>query len=444
MATITERTKREGSEMARSYRGMSVKSHRVYTVEDIKALLKVSSNTVSNWVGEGLITSDGKRPYVFRGALIKHFHEQRIARSKINLRPGEFKCTGCKAEVFPDIATVEDHRPKAGRHMYSAVCPDCGAAIWKLSNATDCDIIEDCRNPNTTRQRLYEEKDQELGGIGINEAIPAPKVFLENDRTIAKWQTYAGRFDEKTVDAYLATLRYCEEITAGKRFDRFTITDAAKVRDDLKRRVRKDADAPLSTSTVKHRASHLNSFFEWLLKQEEGARLPKDLPEYFDLPKAAFARALPRAVKEFPTISEAEMMLQAMPSKSLVDQRARAIFAIAFLGALRADTAISLQMKHVDVAGRRIIQDGTAVRTKNGKSEHIFWFPIPSSFEEEVIGWIEVLNARGFRENDALFPSSDWLVEPRKLMGRGEQSIPVMASKYAVSDAPCQILDCGH
>lgn len=421
--------------MARSYRGVSVKSHRVYTVEDIKQLFKVSSNTVSNWVGEGLITSDGKRSYVFRGALIKHFHEQRIARSKTNLRPGEFKCTGCKAAVFPDIETVKDCCPNAGRHMYSAVCPDCGAAIWKLPNAADCDIIEDCRNPNTTRQRLYEEKDQELGGIGISGAIPAPKVFLENDRIIAKWQTYAGRFDDKTVDAYLATLRYCEEVTLGKRFDRFTITDAAKVRDDLKRRVRKDADAPLSTSTVKHRASHLKSFFEWLLKQEEGARLPKDLPEYFELPRAAFARALPKAIKEYPAIREAEEMLQAMPSKSLVDRRARAIFAIAFLGALRADTVISLQIKHVDVAGRRIIQDGTAVRSKNGKSEHIFWFPIPTSFEEEVIGWIETLKGRGYREEDALFPSADWLLEPRKLMNRGDQSVPVMATKHAVSEA---------
>lgn len=403
---------------------------------------RANRNTVSNWVGEGLITSDGKRPYVFRGALIKHFHEQRIARSKTNLRPGEFKCTGCKAAVFPDIETVEDHRSNAGRHMYSAVCPDCGAAIWKLSNAADCDIMEDCRNPNTTRQRLYEEKDQERGGIGINGAIPAPKVFLENDRIIAKWQTYAGRFDEKTVDAYLATLRYCEEVTSGKRFDRFTITEAAKVRDDLKRRVRKDADAPLSTSTVRHRASHLKSFFEWLLKQEEGARLPKDLPEYFELPKAAFARALPKTIKAFPNIDEAAEMLQAMPSKSLVDQRARAIFAIAFLGALRADTVISLQIKHVDVAERRIIQDGTAVRSKNGKSEYIFWFPIPTRFEEEVIGWIETLKGRGFREDDALFPSSDWLLEPRKWMNRGDQPVPVMATKHAVSEAFAVASEC--
>ncbi|UYV38685.1 site-specific integrase [Rhodobacteraceae bacterium D3-12] len=419
--------------MARSYKGVFVKSHRVYTVEDIKTLFKVNNNTVSNWVGEGLTTSDGKRPHVFRGSMIKHFHAQRTARSKIDLRPGEFKCTGCKAAVFPDIAKVQDVWTKPKKLMYRAVCPDCEAVVCKLPSAADCDIIEDCRNPNTTRQRLYEEKDQKPGGIGINKSVALPNAFLENDRIIARWQTFAGRFDEKTVDAYLATLRYCEEVTEGKRFDRFTVADAAKLRDDLKRRVRKDAEDPLSTSTVKHRASHLKSFFEWLLKQREGARLAKDLPDYLELPKAAFAQALPKDVKDFPKIDEAEEMLRAMPSKSLVDQRARAIFAIAFLGALRADTVISLQIKHVDVAGRRIVQDGAAVRSKNGKSEHIFWFPIPTSFEEEVIGWIGTLKARGFCEDDALFPSSDWLEAPRKLMNRGEQPVPVMATKHAVS-----------
>ena len=143
--------------MARSYKGVSVKSHRVYTVEDIKSLYKVNSNTVSNWVGEGLITSDRKRPHVFRGAMIKYFHGRRIARSKNNLRPGEFKCMACKAAVFPEIETVADRPSETGRMMHSAVRPDCGVAIWKLSNATDCDIIYDCRNPNTTWQRLYED-----------------------------------------------------------------------------------------------------------------------------------------------------------------------------------------------------------------------------------------------------------------------------------------------
>ena len=152
-----------------------------------------------------------------------------------------------------------------------------------------------------------------LGGTWICQGISPPDVYLANDRIIAKWQIYVGRFDEKTVASYLSTLRYCEDVTDGKSFEVFSISDAEKVRNDLKRRVRKDAQDTLSTSTVRHRASHLRTFFEWLLKQDEGAKLAKDLPDYFELPKAAFAAALPRAIKKYPTIEEAEQLLEEMP-----------------------------------------------------------------------------------------------------------------------------------
>ncbi|QCO55507.1 hypothetical protein EOK75_06935 [Pseudorhodobacter turbinis] len=150
----------------------------------------------------------------------------------------------------------------------------------------------------------YEEKDQISGGIGIEAGVFTPKLYFSNDRTLYKWQTYAGRFDEKTIDSHLSAIRYCEAICEGKRFEDFIIEDAARVRDDLKRRVRKDEDDNLSTSTVKHRASHLISFFEWCLKQDDFSRLAKDLPTYFQLPKAAFASAAARVMPTFPTIDD--------------------------------------------------------------------------------------------------------------------------------------------
>jgi integrase/uncharacterized protein YbaR (Trm112 family) len=421
--------------MARSYKGVPLKKNRVYNVEDIQRLFGVSANTISNWVGEGLQPSDQLRPYVFQGASLQHFHLQRRERSRKNLRAGEFHCTGCKAAVFPDIETVRDLDAKSGKHMYIAACPDCEKPLYKLSHAADCDIISDCRNPNSSRQRLHEEKDQILGGIGIEAGVPMPRLYLDNDRALYKWLTYAGRFDEKTVDGHLSAIRYCEVICGGKRFEHYTVEDAARVRDELKRRVRKEEDDSLSTSTVKHRASHLVSFFEWCLKQEGFSRLPKDLSAYFQLPKAAFAAAPARALRAFPTIDEAEALLLAMPSASLSDRRARAIFAIAFLGALRADTAISLRLKHVDLAGQRIIQDGTTLRSKNGKSANISWFPIPPVFAEEVVRWCKTLHELNYRDEDALFPSAENLFSHGLSVIPDRKPIPVMLTKHAVSEA---------
>lgn len=201
------------------------------------------------------------------------------------------------------------------------------------------------------------------------------------------------------------------------------------------RHARKDEDDSLSTSTVKHRASHLVAFFEWCLKQGGFSRPPKDLSTYFQLPKAAFASAPERALRAFPTIDEAENMLLAMPSASLCDQRARAIFAIAFLGALCADTVISLRLKHVDLAGQRIIQDGTTLRSKNGKSANIAWFPIPPIFAEEVVRWREALRALGYRDDDALFPSAENLFVHGLKAAPDRKLIPVMRTKHAVSEA---------
>lgn len=421
--------------MARSYKKVSIKKNRVYSVEDIQHLFNVSANTVSNWVGEGLQPSDKLRPYVFQGAVLQQFHMQRKARSRQNLRAGEFLCMRCKSAVFPDIETVRDSDTKSGKHMYVAVCPDCDIPIHKLSHAADRDIIEDCRNPNSTRQRLHEEKDQIPGGIGIEAGANMRTLYLANDRVIYKWQTYAGRFDDKTVDAHLAAIRYCEIVCEGKPFDRYSVGDAARVRDDLKKRVRKDDDAPLSTSTVKHRASHLVSFFEWCLKQGGFSRLPKDISAYFLLPKAAIAAAAARTPRAFPTIDVVKAMLLEMPSTSLCDRRARAILAITFLGALRADTAVSLRLKHVGVAGRRIIQDGTALRAKNGKSVIIAWFPIHHSFADEITQWCETLRGLGYRDEDALFPNTKDLFSQGLTLYPGRKPIPVMRSTHAVSTA---------
>ena len=58
--------------------------------------------------------------------------------------------------------------------------------------------------------------------------------------------------------------------------------------------------------------------------------LPGDFAGYLKLPKAIVAQAAQVKQKEFPSLSEAEELLNTMPSKSLVDLRARAIFALAF------------------------------------------------------------------------------------------------------------------
>jgi integrase len=418
--------------MRRSYTRASIKKDRVYSVTQLAENYSVSENTISNWVGEGLAPSDTQTPYRFRGAVVKEFHNRKRLMSKWNLRPGQFFCRRCQTRVFPHIKTVEDYVAKNGKHMYSAKCSACSGKLQKISAETDRDLVEDCRNPKTPTKCLHEGNTSTRGDIGTNHEKQTTIFHTKNDRIIHKWQIYANGYAEKTIDKHLAAIRFFETALDGKPFEKLSTDDVALVRDELKRRAGIDVMDSMSASSIRHWVSHLSTFFDWLLKQNGYKRLPGDLGGYLKMPRAVLAQSAQVAHKEFPTISEAKELLIAMPSKSLVEQRARAIFALAFLGALRADTLVSLRIKHFDIQRKLIIQDASLVRTKAGKSLDIFWFPIPIAFESIVVGWVKTLQNLGLSGEDALFPDTKHL---RHRCSANAAPIPVMATTHAVTDA---------
>lgn len=420
--------------MSRSYKAVTPKKHWVYSVDGLMRLYSVNANTVSNWVKEGLTPSDDQKPYLFQGAEVARFHKLRRARTATSLRPGEFKCFTCKSLVFPAIETVSDTRSMHQKHMYAARCPECSAQLRKLSNDADRSLVEDCRNPNTNRRCLHEGGGSDPVGIGISRDSSLVGLYTANDRIIHAWLSYAGQYDIKTVDRHLAAIRYFEGILAGKPFNRLTRDDVAKIRDDMKGRSKSEGPDRLSSSSIKHTVSHLSAFLEWLMKQAGFKNLPQDLQGYLKLPKAVLAAAVPVLKRGYPTLVEAGFLLGKMPARSLADRRARAIFAIAFLGALRADTIISLRIRHVDLNRRLILQDAAQVRAKAGKAIHIRWFPIPDRFGAEITEWIHTLGHLGFEDEDALFPEVAHLkLRPLGLSKR--KPVPVMATKHAVSEA---------
>lgn len=422
--------------MSRSYKGIRAKKNRVYSVVDLQKTYRVSGNTISNWVKAGLLPSDSKKPYVFRGARVAAFRKEQRERSTVKLRAGEFKCTGCKLAVLAEVDTLEERVLSNGVSMSFGRCSECEAHVRKIISQADRDFFARQRNPNTTMESLHEENSKDPGGIWKRSEKDDQIWWPANDRVIYTWQTtYAGRYDEKTIDRHLAAIRFCEDVTAGKPFSQFTTRDVSKVRDTLKQSIVAEGDKRKSRSTVKHIASHLTAFLEWLIKQDGFKTLPRDLPDYLKLPKAVFAASLHFKAKEYPTLEEAEALLLAMPSRSLMDQRARAIFAIAFLGALRADTIISLRICHFDPKGKQIIQDASVVRTKNGKSMNINWFPVPKSFSDAVNDWITRLKSAGFTEQDALFPSDASLKNRRHLGDPDRDPILPMSTIHAVTEA---------
>ena len=396
--------------MSRSYKRVRPKANRVYTVPDVMQLFDICRNTVSNWVVSGLRPSDGSRPHVFRGAKLKRFHKERKARKRGDLRKGEFKCVGCGSAVFPNPNSIIFKLLENGAISGESSCPDCNANVFKFLKKPECDSIKKACNTNTSLASLHEEKGVGPAGIGKNPVDDADNWYFRNDRILQKWQLYAGRYDNKTVDAHLAAIRQFEVFFHGKLFDTIKVEDAAAYRAAMLERVQlPKSEGGLSKSTLQHRASHLAAFFKWLQQQEGYRRLNASLPGYFALPRKQLAKALPSPAKVYPTIKEAITLVKNMPDRTRIEQRDRAIVAFAFTTGFRAGALITLRMKHLDVVAKQAFQDGMQAHSKNGKSYWVKWFKGTEPLQDIVTTWVESQVDRGFSAEDALFPAGPQL-----------------------------------
>ncbi|THH37438.1 site-specific integrase [Aliishimia ponticola] len=417
--------------MSRSYKGITLKHHRVYSAQDLMVAFKVSKNTVSNWVIAGLQRVDQERPHLFRGATVNTFHDARRKRDRTSLRPGEFKCTGCNMAIFPVPGTVVEEPSRNGTKLLSARCSECGGHVYRFASVAKKEPCAGQPDPNTTETCAHEENTSARSRIGISHT----NFCGPNERLLYAWQKHAGQFSDKTIDRHLTAIRWLEDFLDGKPFVKLTLEDCYAVRDHLKASLHPGAPNPKSKSTVQHTASHLRDFFEWLLKQPEHRRLPAGLPDALRLPRAAYSASLPKAPKAYPSLEEARNLLKGMPSKTTIQKRDRAIFALAFLGALRADTSISLRLGDVDCTGAKIIQNADTARTKNGKSLQIAWFPIPEDLRAAVIDWVAFMEGAGFTPEDALFPQKNAFNGRRTFPARRNQPIAPMTSCHSVSVA---------
>lgn len=404
----------------------------VYSVDDVQTLYGVHRNTVSNWVGSGLKTSDGSLPQRFRGAELNRFHAERAERARRNLRLGEFKCVACGKAVFPELCTLSIQRQEGKATLARATCCDCGAALLKLLGATECDKVQECLDTNTPLALIDESKVTPPAGIVKHVGSHGAGWFTTNDRAIYEWQAFAGKYSRKTVQAHLVSIRDFEAFLKGLDFSKVKPKHAGQYRDHLVHLLAQAKEqGGLSGSTVRHRASHLKAFFEWLRGREGYRRLSASIPDYFALPRSASAPQAKERIKEYPTLDEAWSMVELMPQKSVIQRRDRAMVAFAFISGFRAAALTALRIKHVDFDCLSVLQDARDVPAKNGKTYRATWFPRTEAFQEVFLSWVEALKTLGFQPQDALFPDG------KNLVARAPGAAPIepLASSKPLQEA---------
>lgn len=107
-----------------------VKTRLTYSVADICELYGVHSNTVLNWMKEGLKRMDDAYPYLVYGQDLADFISSR-RKKKITLADDEFNCFKCccPRKSWENIADVQIHSPYNAN--LKAICAVCETNINK-------------------------------------------------------------------------------------------------------------------------------------------------------------------------------------------------------------------------------------------------------------------------------------------------------------------------
>jgi hypothetical protein len=165
---------------------------------------------------------------------------------------------------------------------------------------------------------------------------------------------------------------------------------------------------PRAKATLYGTLKAIQAFFEWL-SREPGYRQAVRISDvaYFTM-NANDAKAATAAREQpYPSLKQVVHVLGAMPCGTPLARRDRALIAFILLTGVRDAAAISLKLRHVDLARRQVSQDARDVRTKGAKTFVSSFFPVGDLPLEIVTDWIAEVSGPGlFGPDDPLFPAT--------------------------------------
>src|SRR5260370_21829231 len=88
-----------------------------------------------------------------------------------------------------------------------------------------------------------------------------------------------------------------------------------------------------------------------------------------------------------PTVEQIRHVLKAMPARTDIEKRDRAIIAFTLLTGARAGATASFKLKHIDLAVRKIDQEARPVAPKHAKTFPPVFFPASPDVRATVADW---------------------------------------------------------
>jgi integrase len=224
---------------------------------------------------------------------------------------------------------------------------------------------------------------------------------------------------EGSLEAVAAALHRFESYTGFRDFREFHVGQAKGFEAHLARETNTRTGGELSAATIYSTLGALRVFFRWLAGQPGyRSRIDASDAEYFN-PIANQARiATARREQRTPTIEQVRHVLKAMPARTDIEKRDRAVIAFTLLTGARDGATASFKLKHIDVVVGKVDQDAREVATKRAKTFPSFFFPVGDDIRAIVADWVDFLRRdKLWSDDDPLFPATEIGIDGTRRFG---------------------------
>jgi len=246
---------------------------------------------------------------------------------------------------------------------------------------------------------------------------PREKHNAENERIKRRYFTYlkeAKRYSESSLDTVAKAFSRFEDYTSYREFRKFHIEQAVAFKRHLARQLNATTGKPLSHATQYQTLTALRNFFFWLAGQPGfRKRLSYSDADYFSLSEKDTRVAKVSTERSGPSLEQVEHVLQHMPASTAIEKRDRALIALTLLTGARDSALVSLKLKHLDLAERKLIQDAREVNTKFAKSFTTWFFPVGDAVIAIIEDWVQFLREEFlWGDADPLLPRTQMVIGP--------------------------------
>lgn len=248
------------------------------------------------------------------------------------------------------------------------------------------------------------------------------------------WMRDAKGLARTSIDKAAASIDRYSDYTKGADFSTFHAEKARGFKRRLESARSSATGEPLSAGTIDGILRDVRAFFAWLADQPGyRSKISRADVAYLSSARKLVRSAHDSLWKPHPTPAQARHAISMMPAQTVFERRDRAALAFLFLTGSRDGAAITLRLRHVDLASACVHFDGREVATKFGKRFTTTFFPVGDGVRRIFEDWIDELR------RDPLRGTDDWLFPRTKVILGGTGRPPVLELDHAPWSSAAQI-----